>query len=245
MKAQELKTPPKISVKIWQPVLEAFEQKLDALCLRRDAYLNKVLAKELPHVDEEVAIANSPEAEQFILERLDALERKPVSLTLNPELIAQLNEICQRRRIPRDAFFNRLFLVLAAGPKLNDRLFFRGVLNWQELLLKEYGSEYWMQGCYPLEAGISPFWAIRDALELCVDAHRVVEQQDPATGKTIKLQRDLDDKLVPLDSVYTVYFSEGLKDVDLRGMNCYLPDWQIPNSPAATERKKLDELFDF
>ena len=32
----------------------------------------------------EVALANSPKAQQFIQERLDALERKPVSLTYLP-----------------------------------------------------------------------------------------------------------------------------------------------------------------
>ena len=34
-----LKTPPKISVKIWRPIIEKLDAKLDAACLRRDAYL--------------------------------------------------------------------------------------------------------------------------------------------------------------------------------------------------------------
>ena len=117
MATKTLKTPPKISVKIWRPIIDKLDQKLDAACLRRDAYLNKVLENELPWLDSEVSLANSPAAQAFVAARLDQLDRKLVSLTLRPELIEQLNDICQRKRIVRDAFFNRLFLLLALKPK--------------------------------------------------------------------------------------------------------------------------------
>lgn len=38
-----LKTVPKISVKIWRPLIEKFDEKMDEACLRRDAYLAKLL----------------------------------------------------------------------------------------------------------------------------------------------------------------------------------------------------------
>jgi hypothetical protein len=46
---------------------------MDASCLRRDAYLNRVLAVELDYLDTEVALPNSTEAKKFIAERLDHL----------------------------------------------------------------------------------------------------------------------------------------------------------------------------
>ena len=36
-----------ISVRIWRPILEKLEAKLEAACLRRDAYLRRVLELEI------------------------------------------------------------------------------------------------------------------------------------------------------------------------------------------------------
>ena len=35
MEAKFLKTVPKISIKIWRPILDAFDKKIEAACLRR------------------------------------------------------------------------------------------------------------------------------------------------------------------------------------------------------------------
>jgi hypothetical protein len=39
-----VKTIPKSSVKIWRPIVEKLDQTIETACLRRDAYLAKVLA---------------------------------------------------------------------------------------------------------------------------------------------------------------------------------------------------------
>ena len=49
----------KIAVKIWQPVMDKLDKKIDAACLRRDAYISKVLAIEVEYIDEEVTEPNS------------------------------------------------------------------------------------------------------------------------------------------------------------------------------------------
>jgi hypothetical protein len=96
--------PKKVSTKIWRPILEKLEKKMDASCLRRDAYLSRVLAVELSYLDSEVALPNSTEAKEFIAERLDGLsDRKLVSLSLRPEIVERLNDLCERKRIVRDA----------------------------------------------------------------------------------------------------------------------------------------------
>ena len=104
MATKTLKTVPKISVKIWRPILDKLEAKIESACLRRDAYLAKVLEVELDWLDQEVSIPNSQASYDYVLERLDRLDRKLVSLALPQELTARLNDICSRKRIVRDAF---------------------------------------------------------------------------------------------------------------------------------------------
>ena len=110
MAAKILKTIPKISVKLWRPIIEKFDLKIEAACLRRDSYLNKVLEVELDWLDHEVSVPNSQASYEYVFSCLDQLDRKLVSLALSPQLTERLNEICSRKRIVRDAFFNRIFL---------------------------------------------------------------------------------------------------------------------------------------
>ncbi len=132
--ATELK---KTSVKIWRPIIEKLDAKMEAACLRRDAYLNKLLEIELDRLDREVSIPNSTEAQSLIAARLDHLDRKAVSLSIRCDLLDKLNDICGRKRIVRDAFFNRVFLLLAASSKVIDRLMFPGEPNWRSLIWEE------------------------------------------------------------------------------------------------------------
>lgn len=246
MATKTLKTPPKISVKIWRPIIDKLDQKLDAACLRRDAYLSKVLEAELPWLDSEVSLANSSAAQSFVASRLDQLDRKLVSLTLRQELIEQLNDICQRKRIVRDAFFNRLFLLLALNPKGIDTLFFGTFADeWKEELWRDTKSDrsFWIKGLYPLEPVSSPFWAIRAGLEVYVESSCSEEYKDPGTGKTIRVQREYE-TLSPLNSVYTAFFSNEHTDSDLTGLNCYVPDWRVPETAAAKRRELDDLIFD-
>ncbi len=74
--------------------------------------------------DCEVSIPNSQASDDFVFEQLDTLDRKLVSLALPSELTSRLNEVCARKRIVRDAFFNRLFLLQCASPRLVDALLF-------------------------------------------------------------------------------------------------------------------------
>ncbi len=223
--AAEKKATPKISTKIWRPVLERLEQKMAASCLRRDAYLNKVLEVELDHLDTEIGTANSVAAHAFITKKLDQLpDRKLVSLTLRPELVERLNNICERKRIVRDAFFNRLFLLLAASPKTVNRLLHFDD-DWRTALLREYRNETFFTNTFdPIEADINPFWAIRDWIETI-------------SGKSSPHD----------EGIYSLLLdSNHFKGVDLTGLNCYIPDQMILDHPAELEsRNQLDDLLAF
>jgi hypothetical protein len=156
-------------VKIWRPILNKLDAKMDAACLRRDAYLAKLLAHELPRLDAEVSLPNSPAAHDFTFERLDALDRKLVSIALDPDLAGQLNAICDaQERIVRDAFFNRLFLLLTARPKAVDS----AVLPRRaEVAQPGVEAEFKHDGPFFENAFstrwrslVDPFWAIRAGL---------------------------------------------------------------------------------
>ena len=72
MTPKTLKTA-KISVKIWEPLIEKLDTKMEAACLRRDAYLTKLLEFELDRLEEEVSIPNSEAAYNFVSGRLRQL----------------------------------------------------------------------------------------------------------------------------------------------------------------------------
>lgn len=247
METKNLKTIPKISVKIWRPIIEKLDAKLVQSCLRRDAYLAKVLEVELERLDEEVSIPNSPASYDFVFERLDQFDRKLVSLALPPRLTTRLNEICSRKRIVRDAFFNRIFLLLAVSPQVVDKLLFGDSgSSWREEVwsANKHDGPFFQNGFYPLEPWIDPFWAIRNGLEICAEFAGLTDYVEPTTGKLIRVQYDEAGLPAPLDGLYTTIFEQKVHGNDLLGFSCYLPDWRIPGHGAEREyRAKLDELL--
>jgi hypothetical protein len=246
MPTKQLKTTPKISVKIWRPIIRKLDAKIDSACLRRDAYLAKVLEVELDWLEQEVSIPNSQASYDFVFERLDRLDRKLVSLALPPELTTRLTEICHRKRIVRDAFFNRVFLLLAAAPKVVDTLLFRGFDgDWRSLVWSEnkHDGPFFQNGFYPMEPRVDPFWAMRCALA-DHEGEGVEDYVEPVSGKSIRMQRDLAGKPMPLNSLYTTLFDQKAGADDLLGLNCYVPDHRIPGHDAErVAQSKLDELL--
>ena len=239
----------KITVKVWTKAWNQFNRKIRDACLRRDHYLNRVLEVELPHLEAEVSMANSPEAERFVVGRVEALERRSVSLALRVKLVEQLNAICREKRIVRDAFFNRLFLLLAASPKVIDRLYFFAMEgDWRAEVWSEFKHDgpFFQNVFYPLEQEIDPLWPLRESLRLDAERSGATRTVDPATGREIEVQRTLSGQLEPVNSIYTAPFDENtLKGVDLRAMNVYTPDRLVPDSTASkTEQDYIDAFIE-
>lgn len=247
MASKALKTTPKISVKLWRPIIDKFDEKIEAACLRRDAFLSKVLNVELNYLDEEVSIPNSQASYDYVFEKLDRLDRKLVSLALPSELTARLNEICSRKRIVRDAFINRIFLLLAVSPKVIDTLLFGDVDgDWRNEVWVENRNDgpFFQNGFYPLEPMIDPFWAIRSGMEINAANSEVEDYIEPTSGKPIRVTRDITGAAMPANSLYTTIFEQKVQGGDLLGLSCYMPDWRIPGHGAEQEhRAKLDELL--
>lgn len=236
----------KTTVKVWRPLVAKLEARMNEACLRRDLYLARLLASEVQHLDAEVAIANSPSAYNHVFDRLETLERKPVSLALPPELVEKINDVCKRKYIVRDAFFNRIFLLLAASPKNLDTILFPTYHgDWKRDVWREYGNESNTidLGVLPLASLIDPFWAIREGFLLNLRNLELIDYKDPVSCKKIKLIKDDQGNITLPENIYTKYLSLKVGDNDLTGMNCYIPDFLITeNSTQCKRDEEIEEM---
>lgn len=239
-----------VTVKVWKRVMEKFDEKIEAACLRRDAYLGRVLEIELPHLLKEVPHPNSETVCKFIALQLDLLDRKPVSVKLPPQLVQELDRICADRRIPRDAFFNRLLFLLAMPNKAIARVFFgTDENNWTRWLLEKYGKDEYLQTgqesiFYPLTPHINPFGEIREGLALYENDEKIEEVNHPVTHGRVGMIRDDGNLRLPIKFYTVVLNDKQFEGVNLYGLNCYLPEWIVPGHPDEISRtKRLDELL--
>lgn len=203
----------KISVQIWRGILKELDAKMEASCLRRDAYLSKILRFELEKLDEEITKPNSPDAYKYVSSKLDMLDRKLITLTIDADLVERLNSICTKKRIVRDAFFNRLFFMLVASNTLVDVLF-SVPKDWRNAIWVEYRNDFFWNVFNPLDEAINPLEPIRYG----IDEYK-------------------------LEKFYKTVFPS-LNNINLEGLNTYLPDECIPGIEAnKVADKTLNELL--
>jgi hypothetical protein len=62
-------------------------------------------------------------AKSYIADNLKQLKLKPFNLLLSTETVELINEVCKEKNIPRDAFINRVFLLLIASDNVLMALF--------------------------------------------------------------------------------------------------------------------------
>ena len=232
----------KITVQVWQRAAQRLEETLRDACFRRDAYLAKVIESELAWLDHEVSIPNSPEAYRYVTQEIAKLPRKAVTMRLPQALVERLSEICERKRIVRDAFFNRLFVLMVAEPKTVDQLLCMddSSQDWRADLWRNHRHEtdaFFENGLFPLRAAQHPLWAIRMALEISNEESGCSEKWiEPTSGKEVLINRTPGGAPVPIGSVYATPFWIQFKShpgVSLLGMSCHLPDHLVPDSEAA------------
>jgi hypothetical protein len=113
----------KILVKVHEPLIAIMQHKIDAACLKRDAYLDKALRVEAEFLRKEIATPNSDKAKNYIAAQLSDLKLKPLNLLLSTETVDLINEVCKEKNVPRDAFMNRFFLLLIASDTILSALF--------------------------------------------------------------------------------------------------------------------------
>jgi hypothetical protein len=108
----------KILVQAVMPVVDRLNEKMKALGLRRDAYLNTVFKYESERLAEELnGKCNSALSREYLLSNLRALPTTPMSIMFDKEVIATIDASCSKVNVPRDCFINRVFFFLAAEAK--------------------------------------------------------------------------------------------------------------------------------
>src|SRR5664279_3732773 len=100
----------KVLVNVYEPLIVLVKHKMDAICLKRDAYLDKALRHEIEDLRKEITIPNSDKAKSYIADNLKQLKLKPLHLLLSTETVDLINAVCKEKNVPRDSFINRFFL---------------------------------------------------------------------------------------------------------------------------------------
>ncbi len=134
----------KILVKVHEPLIAIMQHKMEAACLKRDAYLDKALRVEAEFLRKEIATPNSDKAKSYIAAQLSDLKLKPLNLLLSTETVDLINEVCKEKNVPRDAFMNRFFLLLIASDTILSALFreFFSELSCKHDLTDRYHLNY-------------------------------------------------------------------------------------------------------
>lgn len=233
----------KTSVRIWAPVLKKLEGKFEDACIRRDAYLAKVFAREVEYLEKEVEIPNS----QASYDHIASLHREArlplISIALPRALTERINEVCKQKNIVRDAFFNRVLLLLAIDPKHLDRLMFPLLdRSWVEEFIREIGPDqaHWLEYLQPLRSDIDPFDSLRCVMKW------IEQEESTATEEERLLAGKIAEDELP-NRIYTTVFKEkssGDSGVDMGLFNCHLPAHMVPGSDAEKKHEaELDALM--
>lgn len=213
----------RITAQVWKPLLPLLNEKLAASCLQRDAYLDRVFAHEASMLDKEVPEPNSEEVQQMLRKHLrDIRDRVPQNFTFSEITVQLLNDVCDRKRVPRDCFINRVLLFLVARqPDLVDRVYGWKVSDYLPEVLDNSG---YTQPVVPWHLGgplaviddiVSgdPFWVFRE----CIDIANEISQdgiREPSLHAAY---------------IYKDFFQR--KDGGLQnalGFNCCLPPPVVP-----------------
>ena len=231
----------KVPAKIWRDILIRFDGRVEEVCLRRDAYLSKVIGLEVERLEANVTVPNSKQAANFIAERLDRLDRKLITFTLDARVLDRLNEVCKRKSIVRDAFLNRLIFWLIAPPKIVDRIL---GADWDTPVWECHKEDIgiYKAALSPLDKSsigsfIDPLWAVHEHFNLQDDFE--LSSSSKTEGIAGNSARNESIEMYPRPGFYTLPLNDRIiKNVDLWGLNTYLPDYEVPGTSA---QKELDE----
>ena len=209
----------KLTLRIRRPLLEAFNSTVENACLRRDQYLHAVLQHELPRLGAEISVPNSEAASNHVAKQLRNLpDLHPVSIALPRDTAQRLDDICRRKRIVRDAFFNRLFLLLSApSDQLDYHLSLREEDDdwshsdnnnswWHEVWVEHRNDGPSIDNLFERLSSpqIDPLWALHTAFEIRADRKETIERRtDPQTGETQHYVLDFSDAPAPIPGVYS------------------------------------------
>lgn len=109
----------KITVKLYEPLLNDFNNQVNRIFIKRDAFLNHVIKSELPHLAEDIAsFRQSNKARQYIAGELKKLGTHTINVVVDKQVSDDLDKIVKNSNMVRDAFINRLVMLLRSTKAL-------------------------------------------------------------------------------------------------------------------------------
>jgi len=111
----------KITVKLYEPLLDNFTKQMESAFLKRDAFLNHVIRGELAYLEREMTgLRQSSVARLHVSRSLKRLGTKTVNITVDKEVAARLKAVVEESNMVRDAFLNRLIMLLRSTDEVLD-----------------------------------------------------------------------------------------------------------------------------
>lgn len=106
----------KITVKIYEPLFDSFDDQMGRLCIKRDAFLNHMIKVETPNLAKELnGRRMSTKARRYVSGQLKRMGTKTVNIVVDKEVADSLNAVVDASNIVRDAFINRLVMFLRSS----------------------------------------------------------------------------------------------------------------------------------
>lgn len=240
----------KILVKIEVTLLKILKEELDNALLKRDAFLDNAIRHEVEALNKEITEPNSERAYKYILKALSENDLKAVNLNLSYDTVEILDAACKKYNIPRDAFINRLVLLITAGQKVIDIIM--PVFDKIDVSPSEYeiysseGVEWFYYRPNTIDSikefvKISPLFVLREVLNMYYESDdcdldsRVLRHgfyTQPYNPDMLK------------GDIFGIGHNEYEKIVNLSGFNVCLDDELITVYEKQTERKVDDEDTD-
>ena len=189
----------KITVKIEDRLLKGFEDQINKLFIKRDAYLNAMIQKEARHLANDMEGKRlTSRAKRYIAGELKRMGTTQVNIAVDKATADLLNTVVKKSNIVRDAFMNRLILLMRASSLL---------LNYLELPEFITGSDF---DSYVEPMPTSPLKAIEAVHTDPLSYLRIACQERFQTGlylldlppKLIGFTCYMEDSLVPDTKAY-------------------------------------------
>lgn len=224
----------KISIKVLRPLFDKLSSKCDEVCIRRDAYLNHLFSNEINKLESEVAEPNSLKAQQMLSRSFKELDTVQVGINLSVEVANRIAHVCAAKRVPRECWMNRIFLLLVAKPETIDTLFFSGYEgNWRKEIWEHFENapETQREAFERFSNHLDPFAWLREGIFFLVNEGKTSEESSEGFYKTI--------------------FPPLLGQVPLAGLNCRVReeitlddiDLDSIDTPKASDPDELDRML--
>lgn len=241
------RTQGKILVRMWTPLRQALDKRIEDACLKRDGFLDKVFRHEAEALEHEMTTANTEEGERELKRLLAEFltqNSAQVNLSLSKKTADAIDAACQHKRVPRDTFINRvLYFLVMPDRAITSSLFEFGTKDdWFDLhmrLLESYPEErnvavqsstLRIASALP---NLDPFWYVRRRIDV---ARRESPELPMLHGARI-----------------TPWFFKGVDRKEwlmqsVEWLNCCLPDERIEGTEAHTRLQErvaqmLEEMF--